>query len=293
MTTLERHLPTPIPAIHPLAEYLADGERKAFYTAMKTALQVPWMGVVTMAYAHYPHFFRHLWQGIEPIVTSAGFVGECRELRALAEGEAARLAPAGLRGTLDAAGYAPAEIASIRDMIEIFSHGNYPYLLIATLVRLLLEGGAMAPDAAVDAVPFTGRHAPDVACPFVLMEAHHAEPTTRAVYEDVKATLGLPFVNTDYRALARWPSYFAAAWGGIRPLVATPAYEAACRRVHDDALARVRHRVPNPAGLDAEGLRAAALRDAPLDEMQAVARLFQWLLPGLVLNVALFDLQLR
>lgn len=293
MNTLERYLPTPVPAVHPLPEYLADGERKAFYTAMKTALQVPWMGVVTMAYAHYPHFFRYLWQGLEPVVTSAAFVGECRELRALAEREAARLAPAGLRGTLDAAGYAPAEIASIRDMIEIFSHGNYPYLLIATLVRLLLEGGALEPDAAIDAAPFTGRHAPDVACPFVLMEAHHADPATRAIYEDVKATLGLPFVNTDYRALARWPSYFAAAWGGIRPLVATPAYEAACRLVHDDALARVRHRVPNPAGLDAEGLRAAALRDAPLDETLAVARLFQWLLPGLVLNVALFDLQLR
>ncbi|MBU6357436.1 MAG: hypothetical protein KJS79_11960 [Rhodospirillales bacterium] len=293
INTLERLLPSPVPAVHPLPEYLAVGERKAFYTAMKTALQVPWMGVVTMAYTHYPHFFRYLWRGLEPVVTGAAFVGECRDLRALAEREAARLAPAGIRGTLETAGYAPAEIASIREMIEIFSHGNYPYLLIATLVRLLLEGGALEPDAAVDAAPFTGRHAPEVTCPFVLMEAHHADPTTRAVYEDVKATLVLPFVNTDYRALARWPSYFAAAWAGIKPLVVTPDYDAACRRVHDAALAQVRHRVPNPAGLDAEGLRAAARQDAQLDEVLAMARLFQWLLPGLVLNVALFDLQLR
>jgi hypothetical protein len=282
-----------VPTVHPLPEYLAVGERKAFYTAMKTALQVPWMGVVTMAYAHYPHFFRHLWQGIEPVVTSTAFVGECRDLRALVEREAARLAPAGIRGTLETAGYAPAEIASIRDMIAIFSHGNFPYLMIATLVRRLLEGGALEPDATVDTSPFAGRHAPEFACPFVLMEAHHADPTTRAVYDDVKATLGLPFVNTDYRALARWPSYFAAAWGGIRTLVATPEYEAACRRVHDAALTRIRHRVPNPAELDAEGLRTAARQDAPLEEVLAVARLFQWLLPGLVVNVALFDLQLR
>ena len=52
MTAIPRLRPDPLPAIHPLPEYLAEGATKARYEDMKAALQVPWMGVVTMAYAH-------------------------------------------------------------------------------------------------------------------------------------------------------------------------------------------------------------------------------------------------
>jgi hypothetical protein len=53
-----------------------------------------------------------------------------------------------------------------------FSHGNFPYLLIATIARLLPEGGEMNGIGAAPA--FEGRHAPQVQVPFVFMEAHHA-----------------------------------------------------------------------------------------------------------------------
>ena len=56
-----------------------------------------------------------------------------------------------------------------------------------------------------EAEPFNGRHAPNVKVPFLLMEYHHVDEPTPAVYEDIKTILQLPFVNTDYRAFARWP----------------------------------------------------------------------------------------
>ena len=56
-TTLARQRPDPIPSIHPVPEYLAKGDLKTNYEDMKAVMQVPWMGVVTMAYAHYPTFF--------------------------------------------------------------------------------------------------------------------------------------------------------------------------------------------------------------------------------------------
>ena len=46
---------------------------------------------------------------------------------------------------------------------------------------------------------------------FMLMELHHVDEPTRTVYEAIKSILQLPFVNSDYRAFARWPSYFAVA----------------------------------------------------------------------------------
>jgi hypothetical protein len=243
-----------------------------------------------MAYAHYPTFFAELWRGLQPLVASAEFVQAARALREGAEARAAALGPPSMLRRLDALGYAPREIDQMRATLEVFSHGNFPYLLIATLTRLLLEGGEARGQAR--ATRFDGRHAPDVDVPLVLMEAHHADAPTRAVYEDIKATLGLPFVNTDYRAFARWPSWFALAWSEIKPLVKGAGYEAACLALHEQALRSVSLELPNPGGLNAQALRAAAAADAPPDEIVQVARLFQWLLPGLAVNVALLRAQL-
>ena len=58
MHRIERLRSDPIPAVHPMPEHLVSGQRALWYEETKTVLQVPWMGVVTMAYAHYPTFFR-------------------------------------------------------------------------------------------------------------------------------------------------------------------------------------------------------------------------------------------
>jgi len=253
-------------------------------------LQVPWMGVVTMAYAHYPTFFGELWRGLGPLVASAPFVEAFQANRAYIEAAVAELDPPPIAERLAALGYAPREVEGIRAAVEVFSHGNHPYALIATIARLLMEGGEMA--GAGEAAAYEGRHAPEVSVPFVLMEAHHADAPTRAVYEDVKRALGLPFVNTDYRAFARWPSYFALAWADLQPHAGSPAHEALCRAYHERMVEAARGALPNPGGLSPAALREAATADAPLEEVLAVCRLFQWLLPGLVTNVAYFRQQL-
>ncbi len=286
---LPRHKPDPVPRLHPLPEYLAEGARKAIYEDTKAVLQVPWMGVVTMAFAHYPTFYATLWQGLRPLCGSAAFVAACASVRHDAELAAGRLQPTPLAGHLAQIGYAPRELEAIGAELEIFSHGNMPYVLIATLARLLLEGEALSGTTA--ATPHASVHGPAAGQGLVLMERHHADGPTRALYDDIQATLGLPFVNTDYRALARWPSYFAAAWGDLRERVSTAGYEAGVAGVHDSVVAEARS-LPNPGGLVPEALQAAAAADASLEEVLAVVRLFQWLLPGLLVNVAFFREQL-
>ena len=290
-TTVNRLYPKPLPQIHPLPEFLVKGKRKQWYEEMKEAMQVPWMGVVTMAYAHYPDFFATLWQGTQPLVRSQPFVEASEALRQFTETEAAKLRPPSIVMQLENLGYAEREIAQIREMIEIFSHGNFSYLLLATIVRMLLEGGEMGDRT--DAPPFEGRHAPDVGVPLVLMETHHADAPTRAIYDDVKRTLGLPFVNTDYRALARWPSYFSLAWTDLKGAVPTPAYDAIRDAIHERAVGLAAHGLPNPGRLRGATLRAAAGRDASVAEVLQVSRLFQWLLPGLVTNIAYLRAQLE
>ena len=51
--------------------------------------------------------------------------------------------------------------------------------------------------------------------------------------------------------------------------------------------------MPNPSPLTSETLRAAAKRDGGIAQILPVVQLFQWLLPGLVANVAFFRAQLE
>lgn len=286
---LPRLKPFPIPEIFPLPEYLAEGERKADYEDTKSVLQVPWMGVVTMAFSHYRHFYKALWGGTRAIFQSAELVEECRRLRIEAENIALELSPIPLVKALQEAGYAAREIQQIRDMITIFHEGNFPYALMATMARLLIDGQDLSTNTF--ASPFTGRHAPQVSVPFVLMETHHADEPTRHLYADIKASLGLPLVNTDYRALARWPSYFALAWGTLKPHVITPRYEGLVTRMHERLIAAAVN-LPHPGQLDSAALQAALAHEAFPQQVAQTVQLFQWLLPGLIVNVAYLRAQL-
>src|SRR5690349_738928 len=69
--------PDPIPSLHPVPEFLAEGELKARYEDMKAVLGVPWMGVVTMSFAHYLAFYDALWQGTRTLCGSRDFTDAC------------------------------------------------------------------------------------------------------------------------------------------------------------------------------------------------------------------------
>jgi len=290
MADIPRLKPDPIPPVHPVPEFLAEGELKARYEDMKAVLGVPWMGVVTMSFAHYRAFYDALWQGARPLCASGDFTEACHRLRHLVEDKVSALGPTPLRERLLQIGYAERELSEIDASIEIFSHGNFPYLLLATLARLLLEGSELR--ASHEIAIQTERASPRTAARLVLMEYHHADASTRLVFDDVKTVLGLPFLNTDYRALARWPSYFALAWADLRPRIQGGEYETLVAGIHEAAVATVRA-LPNYGNLRGEALRLAARNSASEAEVLGVVRLFQWLLPGLATNIAFFRAQLR
>ena len=62
--------------------------------------------------------------------------------------------------------------------------------------------------------------------------------------------------------------------------------------IHEAAVSTVRS-LPNYGNLRGEGLRVTARSSASEGEVLSVVRLFQWLLPGLVANIAFFRAQLR
>ncbi|MFK7965395.1 MAG: hypothetical protein AB8C46_15650 [Burkholderiaceae bacterium] len=287
---LKRLKPNPIPAVYPEPEYSVTGPKKLLYDDTKRVLQVPWMGVITMAHAHYLPYYEALWMAMAPMFECEETVACCEQLRLNVEASIGTLAPPSRTDTLLELGYAPREIDGIRQMIEVFSHGNFLYTMIVTLSRLALETNVFP--AGEQGTLLTRRHAPNGQVPFVLVEPHHADAPTVQVYDDIRKTLGLPFVNTDYRALARWPSYFRMAWADLQPVVSSPAYEQMLTQIHDQFV-EAALRLPNPSGCTAQGLRDAARQSGSIEEVLEMVRLFQWLLPGLIANVAFFREQLR
>ena len=128
------------------------------------------MGVVAMAFAHYPRFYDTLWSAMEPITGTKVFEQACQSLRDVAEREAEALQPAPLVSRLMSQGYGVQEIDDIRACNEVFSGGNMPYVLMATLARLLLEGNPWHGGGDLGRVTASKPNFPKPP----LMEAHHA-----------------------------------------------------------------------------------------------------------------------
>ncbi len=289
VSPLRRIKPTPTPPIHPVPEIEAQGALLETYQNTKQVLQVPWMGVVTMAFAHYTQFYSVLWHGLRPLCASQQFDETCNTLRHEVEQLASTLPHRTLERELLSAGYATGEIDQIRDMIEVFSAGNMPYIMLATQARLLLENHSLSSNQSTNLVKKLPVNGPIPL--LMLIEPHHGNTQLQELYEDIKTTLGLPFVNTDYRALARWPSYFDRAWQNLKPNIATDEYASVVTKVHKKAV-QLALDLPNPGALTSDQLQTAAKRDASLDEVLDVVRLFQYLLPGLAVNVGFFRAQL-
>lgn len=78
-----------------------------------------------------------------------------------------------------------------------------------------------------------------------LVEEDIARGRIKEVYEDIKATMRVPFVPTSFRAFAAYPEYLELVWAHVKPNVGTAAFEewAAGIRHHSDADASHRFRV--------------------------------------------------
>jgi len=77
----------------------------------------------------------------------------------------------------------------------------------------------------------------------------------------------------------------------LKTAIASPIYEQAVATTHAAAFSLLKD-LPNLTAATPESLIKAAQQDAEFDEVLSVVRLFQWLLPGLAVNVAYLRAQL-
>jgi hypothetical protein len=292
--SIRLQLPRPIceATIRPVPEHRADQELSEIYRDLKATFGVPWVGVITQAVAYYRPFFAEAWRRFAPSAKTHFFERASDDIRIRSwELIGQSFVIEGQAGRLREIGYSPREIEEIRAVLDIFDYGNPKYLMFATAIKEGLVTGGTFGGAASDARCQFPRSPICQIDPIpVMVEEHHAIGALSQIYADIKDTLQLPFVNSDYKAMARWPSYLDQAWGALKPCIETRAYQAARHQVHSLALAAL-DGLPTAYRMSRDDALQAGLSEAQVDELIQVISLFQWLLSGLVLNVTHFKQQ--
>ena len=117
------------------------------------------------------------------------------------------------------------------------------------------------------------------------MDENVASPPVKKIYDEMKRTLNLPVVNTDYRAFARWPDFLREYWKALRPIVQAPSYREQQRGLCQSSEAMVRELKPK-IDFSPEMLEQSSVGEKQVESALRILETFQHILSGLMLNVA-------
>jgi Halocarboxylic acid dehydrogenase DehI len=243
-----------------------------------------------------PLFFRALagekallpcWQALRPAVRLRAFEEGADELRSRAARAAVELGCPLIETQLEWAGYDVDEIDEIRGQVNIFHYQDAKLLLAVALLCEALAGsagGGKETPRALQRVPRGVPHEMDI----IELVPEEANGTLARVFRSIRSHFGLGLVADDFRALARWPKYLNIAWDDARKRDGDPRARGALAELWSQAQAAVAS-LPVKVSVTAAQLSAAGADPA---RVRALVERFRRAMPGLVLDVAQFKVQL-
>src|SRR5262249_49171882 len=105
------------------------------------------------------------------------------------------------------------------------------------------------------------------------------------IYEDIKKTMGTPFLNTSYINFGRWPDFLRVYWETVKPVILTPLYEENRAGIQQSALALATE-LPRPLPLSPAQTEEAGVSAGDLNDVIQVTEFFLQLLSKQLLNIA-------
>lgn len=265
----------------PVTERAAEGESERIYHEIRQTLRITGVNLNFRTWAGYENFFPAMWEALRPNVETRAFENAADEVRAAAVREAVAL------GKLDAAARAQlgeSQAYQVRAALALYHYINPKLLVFTAAVKLALDGEQTG-QAGIDA-ELIERGVPTKMYAMEMIEEEPDDERLRTVFEDIKQTLSLSSINSDYRTLALWPDYLIAAWDDLKPITQQDEYRQASDRLRETAR-RYAQALPYAVPLSREQVEALG-DDA--DEVARTTEKFERLLPSLILNIALFSL---
>lgn len=271
-----------------IREHQASEHVQRIFQEIKETLGVPHVNVVFQAYAAHPRFLELHWQAARPMLQTQEFFKLAERLRAEAYTRMHNyFSIPDLCARMTDLTFSSGARNELTDVVELFNYNNAPLLLLmAAQMQAFDKAVGRESETAQIAIHPVYKEKP------VLVEEENAPSPTRKVYDDIKRTLGVPVVNTDYRALARWPDFLRDYWALLKTLVQSPLYNDSCRalRISADSLT---HELPRRFELSVAQLQDAGLEDEDVEAAVRLTECFLKILSGLVLNVAVAKIGLE
>jgi len=265
----------------PVDEHGARGDTARIYHEIRQTLRVSGVNLNFRTWAAFSHFFPAMWAAMQPVAGSRAFELASDDLRARAADLVLTL-PALRTG----APVGESQRFQIEWALALYHYVNPKLLLFTVLVRRGLHGErtASGQPGATDLAARVPFGAPRSMAAMEMVDENPSDKRLRRLFSDIKKTLQLSSINSDYRTLALWPDYLEPAWGALKPVVQTEAYREAAVALGDHARAAA-DRFPTPQGFD---LRRLGARGEQTQALSDVTERFERLLPPLILNVGLF-----
>lgn len=265
----------------PVDEHEARGETARIYHEIRQTLRASGVNLNFRTWAGFPRFLPAMWAAMQPVAASRAFESASDGLRARA---------ADLALTLPAvrtdAPHGESQRFQLERALALYHYLNPKLLLFTQLVRRGLTGeraGVSGSGSTELEVRMPFGPPPDMAAMEMVSE-NPGDRRLRRLFRDIKQTLQLSSVNSDYRTLALWPDYLEPAWAALKPVVRTDAYRQAGLALGQE-VRRAADRFPTPAGI---GLHRLTARGENTKALVEATDQFDRLLPPLILNVALF-----
>jgi hypothetical protein len=271
-----------------VSEADATGRILEIYEEIKSDLGVPHVNLIFQAYAACPRFLELMWTMMRPVVATQEFFATSYRLGAEAYTATHNyFSVPDLCEHIRTVHFSTGAQHEITDVVELFHYNNPLLLLIAAVQMQAFEDGPAHPraaDAGASHPVFTQR-------PIRITE-DAAPPPIRRIYEDMKRTLGLAYVNTDFQAFARWPDFFSVYWNGLKPVLTSPLYSESKHTLRESALAFAVE-LPNAPQLSLDQAQEFGIDHAEMTVATHITEEFLDALSGLLLNIAFAKIALE
>lgn len=260
----------------------ASGRTSEIFGEVRQALGIPFVPVFYQALAAHPEFLEQHWRAFSSTVASSQFFQLGDRLR----GEAYTrmhnyFQISDLCEPLTEMSFSEGAKHQLGDVIDLFNYTN-PLLLVIVSAQLLAFEQPIGAD--VEGQGTRAEHPRFQERPMLVEEKIAAAPVKK-IYEEMKRTLSLPVVNTDYRAFARWPDFLREYWKALRPIVQAPSYREQQRGLCESSESMVRE-LTTKLDFTPDKEEEMGLGDKHLESVLRATEIFQNILSGLMLNVA-------
>jgi hypothetical protein len=205
----------------------AEAQRLLF-EEVRSAFRTPFVPLLVRRLSSIaPAYLERAWRELRPNVLTRAFEAQSDIIRTAAVREAAQagtVSAGGFRETLRQRALSTSVVDEIVRAVNVACYTDPKLLLAATALDLALDNepvGGAADLLPVEREAIAAGVPADVADLPALGDAEAPGRILR-LWNDIVATLGLPAVTDDLRAVSRWPDFLEVLWATTRPATGRP-----------------------------------------------------------------------